>query len=154
MRKVDARFDNDYTYFDRSGKIPRYIVTEDIAGSIARHLPELSGFNAVGIITGTVEEAVTLHRSFSRNSDVQLITAPSAEITARIVLLPLILAKGLEFDAVFLVNCFPDSGDEASDRRRAYLACTRALHELIIVANAPLPASYADCAPYIQEESV
>lgn len=138
-----------FSYFDRAGKKPRYIVTQDPAAAIFSLMPGLEAYNTIGIVTSTQEEADALYDRLRVSLPVQLISDPDDELASPVVLLPLLLSKGLEFDAVFLVGGFQDSGNAISDRRRAYLGCTRALHELYILDTAPLPGCYADCRLYL-----
>lgn len=149
MKKLDAGFAETYSYFEREGSLPRNIITADVAGTIAGEIPALSGYNTVCIITPDDTTAAELHHALSAHLTAQLIVDPLDKISARIVILPLVLSKGLEFDAVFLVKGFRDTGNAAIDRRRAYLGCTRALHELFLLDTAPLPACFADCLPYL-----
>ena len=66
------------------------------------------------------------------------------------MILPLLYAKGLEFDAVVAVDCFAANQSGSSDARRAvYLTCTRALHELTFLESQPLPNAYRDLTEYL-----
>ena len=66
-----------------------------------------------------------------------------AVIAGRIILLPLLLAKGLEFDTVIAVDAFAGAAKgTAADRRRLYLCATRALHSLTFVEGDALPEVY------------
>jgi hypothetical protein len=55
------------------------------------------------------------------------------EISGKQVILPLILSKGLEVDAVILYRCMDRLRNTESFERKMYLACTRALHELYLI---------------------
>jgi DNA helicase II / ATP-dependent DNA helicase PcrA len=150
--KSGGCFIDDSSYFNRDGKLPYYIVTKNFSETITKSISSLSGYNTIGIITATAELAVDIQASLNSSITVQLITDPQDEIHNRIAVLPLILTKGLEFDVVFLVNCFSDSGREELDRHKAYLACTRALHALFILASASLPGCFDDCVPLLNIE--
>ena len=81
-----------------------------------------------------------------------MIISPEDELKDGIVIIPLLLAKGLEFDAVVLFNCIHANEQNPHLRRRVYLGCTRALHELYFVEKYPLPESLQDCGPYMETE--
>ena len=52
-------------------------------------------------------------------------------------------AKGLEFDAVVVVEPAAIAGDSHRGRRLLYVALTRAVQELVVVHSAPLPDGLA-----------
>ena len=56
------------------------------------------------------------------------------------VVLPSYLAKGLEFDAVIVVDTKDDHFSDEKDRKLFYTCCSRALHDLCII--------YENNAPY------
>ena len=86
----------------------------------------------VGIITADEEEAKALYEHCDKEQW-QLISEPWEEISGKQVILPLILSKGLEFDAVILYRCRDRLHSTDSFARKMYLACTRALHELYLI---------------------
>ena len=84
--------------------------------------------------------------------EVQLIESPEDELKGRVVILPFLLAKGLEFDAVILYHCVHSNEGNDSIRRKVYLGCTRALHELYLVESRPLPEALRGCEEYLEIE--
>ncbi len=70
--------------------------------------------------------------------------APGTSVTMdnedRLTLVPVTLAKGLEFDSVVLVEPSRIATGEAYGLRRLYVALTRAVSRLIVVHVEPLPA--------------
>ena len=81
-----------------------------------------------------------------------MIISPEDELEDGVVIIPLLLAKGLEFDAVVLFGCIYANEKNPHLRRRVYLGCTRALHELYFVEKNPLPESLQDCRAYVETE--
>lgn len=75
---------------------------------------------------------------------------PYDEITGRIVIIPLLLSKGLEFDGVITCSLLEENQEEEQRLRKLYLACTRALHELYIIETKELPKELADCKAYLE----
>ena len=59
-------------------------------------------------------------------------------------------AKGLEFDAVILFGCIRSNEKNAHMRRKVYLGCTRALHELYFVEREALPEGLRECEGYME----
>lgn len=140
----------EYTYFDRPFKKPQYLICTDPLSCLVPLLEQLAHYNAVAIITNTEKEALRVHTSLSPALDAQLIIDPSAQLDRKLVILPLLLAKGLEFDAVILINSVSSNQEKTDFRRKVYLGCTRALHELYLLETTPLPQSMAECAPYLE----
>ena len=52
-----------------------------------------------------------------------------------VFLLPIYMAKGLEFDAVILCDVSQGVYEGEEDRRLLYVACTRALHRLSLICE-------------------
>ena len=55
-----------------------------------------------------------------------------------VFLVPLALSKGLEFDAVLILDCDDAHYHTQDDRRLLYVACTRALHHLSLLSSGPV----------------
>jgi DNA helicase-2/ATP-dependent DNA helicase PcrA len=137
---------SDWEYFDRKGEKPRYVQTGSIEAAVSGILDdEADEGRSVGIITPTIDEAEKLYAALRGKREVRLLADPGKKLGGKIVVLPLLLAKGLEFDAVVAVNLMRDGGAAAACRRTAYLAGSRALHMLYYVNDAPLPELYRDC---------
>lgn len=83
-------------------------------------------YNTIAIITNTLEEAKELHKKF-KNYD--LITPTDISYESKITILPSYLSKGLEFDAVIILNTFKEN---ILDLKLLYVSMTRALHKLYI----------------------
>jgi hypothetical protein len=67
--------------------------------------------------------------------------APGAD--ARLTLVPVTLAKGLEFDHVIVVEPARIAGAEARGLNRLYVALTRAVSRLTVLHAEPLPAPFS-----------
>jgi DNA helicase IV len=70
-------------------------------------------------------------------------TGDDTDLTARVVVLTLRQAKGLEFDAVIVVEPAAIAGASARGRNDLYVAITRATRRLGIVHTADVPAALA-----------
>lgn len=140
----------EYTWFERKVQKPRYMVCEDLFSCLVPILERLEKYRSAAVIVNSDEEAMAAKAYLEKEMEVQLIISPEDEMKGRIVVIPLILAKGLEFDAVILLGCIYANIDNPHLRRRVYLGCTRALHELYFVERDPLPDALGECAPYME----
>ena len=90
------------------------------------------GFESVAIICKTKMQAEVLYNSLKDISDIRIMDENNIEIEKGIVIIPVYLAKGLEFDAVLVYGTDRDNYSDEFDRRLLYIACTRALHRLAL----------------------
>lgn len=151
MEKFHPDYAKKYSYFQREGKMPQYIITTDKTATILKKLKELHHYNLVGIITRSDKEAVRLyHRLCEAGEQVQLITGPHDEMKEQVIIMPLIFTKGLEFDAVLVSGMVNTQNTVNRQAAEMYLACTRALHELFFIEKEQLPKEMDVCNIYIE----
>ncbi|MGJ4849352.1 HelD family protein [Bacillota bacterium Meth-B3] len=119
--------------FNRSGDAPGEHMARSEAGLIDQIAEEIAlcrsrGFQSIALIARTALGARAWHARLSGVPEVKLIDAEDAGETAGAFVIPLALSKGLEFDAVLVL----DAGryERAGEKRLLYVACTRALHRL------------------------
>ncbi|OPA77728.1 DNA helicase UvrD [Paenibacillus selenitireducens] len=107
---------------------------------------EQSEYNTTALLTRTLEEARTLYQTLlDQGLNVNLIDGSQNEYQGGISVLPVYLSKGLEFDAVLLMDADAYHYREgAMDAKLLYVGCTRALHELWILYHGEL-------TPFIQQ---
>lgn len=142
----------EYSYFQRAAGKPRYVICGDMFSCLVSVLERLEKCVSVAVIVNSDEEALKVKSYLEKYRHAQMIISPEDELKDGIVIIPLLLAKGLEFDAVVLFNCIHANEQNPHLRRRVYLGCTRALHELYFVEKYPLPESLQDCVPYMETE--
>lgn len=142
----------EYSYFQRTAGKPRYVICEDLFSCLAPVLERLEKHHSVAVIVNSDEEALEVKSYLEKYRRAQMIISPEDELEDGIVIIPLLLAKGLEFDAVVLFGCIYANEKNPHLRRRVYLGCTRALHELYFVEKNPLPESLQDCRAYVETE--
>lgn len=160
MEKFQEKYAHNYSYFMREGKVPNYIVSHNMRESILQRLKELKQYAMVGILTKDEVSANRIYQWLQNYEEpVQLINKPNDEMRARIIVMPLILSKGLEYDAVLVCDFLSEEGlgdDKSSMNQlrhmaaKIYLACTRALHELYFVEMQDLPEELHDCKNYME----
>lgn len=150
MSGFQKEYSETYSYFQREGKKPQYICSKNRNGTIQRILENLEHYNMVGILTKDEGTACLVHEELSKyNKAVQLIDKPYDEMKGRIIVLPLVYSKGLEFDAVIACD-FMNGEKDNSFASCMYLACTRALHELYFVESCELPEQWQECREYLE----
>lgn len=92
------------------------------------------GYRTIALICRSQEEADMLHKALANSMQ------EAAEgFQQGLMILPIELTKGLEFDAVILWK--PDEnhyGNTPKEAKLLYVAITRALHELHLLSSAPL----------------
>lgn len=92
------------------------------------------GCDNIAIVTKTIEQATKLHKDLKRNDQIHCVTSPSFDYRGGIIILPVHLAKGMEFEAVIVSNASEDVYSATEfDGRLLYVAVTRALHLLSVV---------------------
>ncbi|HKZ83643.1 MAG TPA: UvrD-helicase domain-containing protein [Anaerolineae bacterium] len=123
--------------FERRGEAPQLHHLRDeselpqaIAGSVT-HIRS-QGYENIAIITKTVDAGIALAVALYDHLDAfEMIESAEVEYRGGLVLLPVHLAKGMEFEAALVVGVDETTYDAAEfDARLLYVAVTRALHVL------------------------
>ena len=89
-----------------------------------------AGRGLIAVLCRTRSEAEALHRSFGPQFNANLLTGDTTALEKGVHIIPIYLAKGLEFDAVVIPDVSQGVYSGLSDKQLLYTACTRALHEL------------------------
>ena len=105
--------------FIRHGQEPKIIKEHEIISTI-----ESCECNTIGIIFSTIKKAEEFYKNYP---SAKLITNDTSDFSNGTMILPVCMAKGLEFDAVICPEY------STIDKRLLYLICTRALHYLFLV---------------------
>ena len=119
--------------FNRGGEAPVERAAksqEELKGLIAEDIRSLreKGMDSIALIVKTNRDAQDWYARLKDTLDIGLIDSKAAAETVGAFVIPLQLAKGLEFDAVLVLDV--DQYDENTEKRLLYVACTRALHHL------------------------
>ena len=112
--------------------------SNDLYAKIIEHLKRLRSekHHNIAVIVKTIEQCQRLDESLRNMGYAEISVAHSGdfEYEGGVLLIPAYLAKGLEFEAVIIVNASADHyTDSEFDVRLLYVAATRALHELHIL---------------------
>lgn len=106
------------------------LVVQAIAKDIDRFFEK--GYESIAVICKTGQEAANIHAGLQGLTNVRLITTNEAEIEQGVLVIPSYMAKGLEFDVVLVHGASKDRYFSELDRKLLYIACTRALHRLVL----------------------
>ncbi|HYE80820.1 MAG TPA: UvrD-helicase domain-containing protein [Clostridia bacterium] len=127
----------DMIPFERHGEEPLVCCLPDeakmeaaIVDRIAECLSE--GFETVAVVCKTSTASYELYNKIKALADVKLVADENGRIEKGVVVIPSYLAKGLEFDAVIVHDASDRNYCTSLDRRLLYIACSRALHKLVL----------------------
>jgi DNA helicase II / ATP-dependent DNA helicase PcrA len=94
--------------------------------------------NSIAIIGRTDKECLRIHKMLENsNLPIQLLEEKEDMKKGCVVILPSYLSKGLEFDAVLVLNLEESYNDEELDIKLLYVAMTRPMHRLYLYGSAP-----------------
>jgi DNA helicase-2/ATP-dependent DNA helicase PcrA len=89
------------------------------------------GFSSIAVICKNRKEASELYFKLSSSIKIKLIDYLDYDsVLEGTLILPVYLAKGLEFDAVIVYEANDKKYNTEYDKKLLYIACTRALHRL------------------------
>lgn len=114
-----------------------------IAADIAALKAE--GFDSIAVITKTAAESRAVHAALRAHGSeaLQLMTKETQEFEKGAMVIPVYLAKGVEFDAVLVYDASSEAYGRDNERKLLYTACTRAMHRLHLYAT-------SDWSPFVQ----
>lgn len=102
------------------------------------------GWETVAVICKTAAEAKKVFQTVSAESGVRLINKENQPFQKGVCVIPVYLAKGIEFDAVIAADASAAQYKSEHDRKLLYTACTRAMHHLTVL-------SPGEPSPFIKE---
>lgn len=88
------------------------------------------GWQSIALICKTARQAMLVHRTVSEGLTATVILSEEDRFQRGVVVIPSYLAKGLEFDAVLVVQAEQAQYGQPEERKLFYTVCTRALHQL------------------------
>lgn len=115
--------------FNRPGAAPRVLPESCLVDEI--HTCRAQGLKSIALIVRTQADALRWHDQLKDQLPVRVMGRDAFAGDVFVIALP--LAKGLEFDAVFVLDCDAAHYGEPEDRRALYVACTRALSRLTLL---------------------
>lgn len=129
---------------DRHGKVPEvfcFSSSDEEIEMLKRQIRNFSssGYTTLGVILKSEKEARAFFEMVSSEfSEVHLLTSESKSFETGIVITSIQMAKGLEFDRVILPCCSEYHYYREHDQYLLYIACTRAMHELLLTGTGSL----------------
>lgn len=130
---------NPDLYVERDGKAPEVRVCRNRKKEIMELLKEIPEDKSVAILTADLDSARYVQQKMGNvvaktERPIQYLLKPTDYLEEKIITMPIMLAKGLEFDVVIVW----DDRDETyweDNKNLKYLMCTRALHELYFMSE-------------------
>ncbi|WP_433940122.1 RNA polymerase recycling motor HelD [Paenibacillus lautus] len=142
--------ESDIVPFERSGPKPVLAGFEGRERRDAQLLKDIAalkadGIDSIAIITKTAAESRQALESLQLQGceALQLITKETVTYQNGVMVVPVYLAKGIEFDAVLVYDASSEAYGRENERKLLYTACTRAMHRLHLYAT-------GDWSPFVQ----
>lgn len=128
---------------ERHGDEPEIIKCNDMRDEIEKIKMEInkfkeSNYSNLGIICKTERVVEEIYKHLSKDCEVNVLNMNSSKFINGITITTVTMAKGLEFDEVIIPKGNKESYKSEYDRSLLYIACTRAMHKLIITYNGDL----------------
>lgn len=123
----------------RHGEKPSMIkfnTKKEILNNVEKKISDLisEGYKSIAIICKTPKECKVVHNELKKNKqlNIKLLEGKEEQYDNTIVIVPSYLSKGLEFDAVIIINIDDVYSEEELDLKLLYVAMTRAQHRLYV----------------------
>jgi DNA helicase-2/ATP-dependent DNA helicase PcrA len=115
-------------------RVPQGSQVAHLANLLRSH--EQERFETIAIVCETVQECQRIFDGLKRHEpdlNLSLLVHEKDTFKSGVLVVPVFLAKGLEFDAVIVPEANAERYGEEYQRRLLYVACSRALHSLSLV---------------------
>ncbi|CAI2631378.1 DNA helicase IV [Apilactobacillus kunkeei] len=144
--------------FNRPGKSPEIFIrhneNECIDALIECAKKELEDEGTVAIVTKNLTEAKQLHQHTYNQLNPTLLADTDRSLPKGVVIMPIYLAKGLEFDSVIAWNVSKDNYPNDDYVGTLYTIATRAMHHLTLISNGPVSPIIANANLPINEVKI
>jgi len=91
---------------------------------------EANGYETIAIICKSKRDVNHVYSKLAHKIAIHKLDEQQEEFTKGVLIMPIYMAKGLEYDAVIVYQVNEESYHESEDKQLLYIACTRALHRL------------------------
>jgi len=127
----------DYCSFERHGEEPlvlHQVTSESMDEAIIVDISNYTeqGYESIAVICKTQDETEKVYCRLKKSVQITLIKPRDGEVIKGALVIPTYMAKGLEFDVVIVYDVNKENYSSDSDNKLLYIACTRALHRLVI----------------------
>jgi DNA helicase IV len=126
----------------RTEPMMRFVPVEEVPGASLAEAYALMGDHSLIAVIAADEQVPELVRLARRHEEVGLLERDA--MSRRVTIVPAPAAKGLEFDAVVVVEPALIAGADPRGLRLLYVAMTRPIQHLSVVHGLPLPAPLVD----------
>ncbi|MCK8612124.1 ATP-dependent DNA helicase [Apilactobacillus kunkeei] len=144
--------------FNRPGKSPEIFIrhneNECIDVLIECAKKELEDEGTVAIVTKNLTEAKQLHQHTYNQLNPTLLADTDRSLPKGVVIMPIYLAKGLEFDSVIAWNVSKDNYPNDDYVGTLYTIATRAMHHLTLISNGTVSPIIANANLPINEVKI
>jgi DNA helicase-2/ATP-dependent DNA helicase PcrA len=125
----------DTEFFKRNEGNPEIIRGNDIIDLDDKIIEDINkyksqNFESIAIIVKSKKEADNLYSRLINKIEIKLISNVNNNDIDGIIIIPIYIAKGLEFDVVMVYGVDDNNYNTEYDKKLLYIACTRALHKL------------------------
>ena len=93
---------------------------------------ESLGYESIAVICKTQQETLAVQKKLTNLTNIKFLNIDDTEVIKGTLVIPSYISKGLEFDVVLVYNVSKENYKSEFDRNLLYVACTRALHQLVI----------------------
>ena len=123
----------------RNGEEVKVLEANDSINLIENYVNKFkdTGYKSIAIICKDEKEVNKYFNKFKDKFDISKLDENSLTYSGGVCVLPISLAKGLEFDGVIVTSVDNSNYNESNvlDMKLLYVALTRALHELVVLYN-------------------
>lgn len=131
---------DDIEPFERAGNKPKLIRYNNLAKAdkyLVEAINDLVdlGNETIAIVCKTFNESESIYEQLKDKISLNLMKATSRDFSKGILVLPIYLAKGIEFDAVVIPDASKYQYRDEFDQSIFYTACTRAMHDLVMLSR-------------------
>lgn len=90
------------------------------------------GYESIAVICKTQDDTEKVYSRLKKSVQIAHIKPQGGEVIKGVLVIPSYMAKGLEFDVVIVYDVSKENYSSDFDKQLLYIACTRALHRLVI----------------------
>ncbi|AMV63283.1 DNA helicase [Pediococcus damnosus] len=134
--------------FSRDGSLPTILIrdtpTESRDTLIDLCKKQLQTYGTVAILTRNIAESQHAFNQIHQATQAHLLTDTDLALPKGVLVMPVYLAKGLEFDSVIAYNISKENYPDASSTGIIYTMASRAMHQLTLLSIGPV-------SPLVQE---
>ncbi|KRM46151.1 superfamily I DNA RNA helicase [Lentilactobacillus parabuchneri DSM 5707 = NBRC 107865] len=129
---------DDIQAFNRPGDIPELILATDFTDGIKQLerviTKQRKHYQTVAVLTKNMTEAEQVYKQLHAKGDVTLLKDADRTLPSGLLVLPIYLAKGLEFDSVIAWDTSEKNYPDENLLGTLYTIITRAMHHLTLIS--------------------